>query len=93
MKFSICKFCDVEISSACLSMDERDSLLSNLKVPGGIAGARFIETDEEVASLPNDSLIDLRSHGVEAKRTCKLAPSVASVWLVGIASVSITLKG
>ena len=80
MKFSIRKFCDEDNPSAFLSMEDRESLLSSLKLPESIAGARCIETDEEVRSLPKDSVIDLLSLGMalDTPRICNAATSTVA---------------
>lgn len=54
-----------------------------------------METDEEVCSLPIDSVTDRLSIGVafEVTRICNPPPSEGCVWLEDIVSGSITLKG
>ena len=58
-------------------MDDRDPLLAISKVPKGVVGVRYMETEEEVSSFPIDSVIDRLSIGVTfvVTRLCKPAPS------------------
>ena len=77
IKLSILKFSDGETPSEFRSIEDRESLLSSLNPPENSGGPRYMETEEDVRSLPNDSVIDRLSHGImfDTPRIGKAAPS------------------